>query len=185
MRKMFCAMVNQYLPEHSKFDLNNEEMFNNSLLKIFEERIISFFQFYKFKPESSQKIVKIYTYDSLLLNQYFKQSKNFKMQYLSKSIKFNPKFKMLFGYSHPSVDLIQLIFNGKELEIMLDLNKIFTQTLYTCITKEISNNISIENPYLHVRHTSLNNISHMTTSKHRKTNPYLYAKGEEKCLHTL
>lgn len=180
MRKMFCTMVNQYLPEHSKFDLKNEEMFNNSLLKIFEEKIISYFQFYKFKPESSQRVVKIYTYDSLLLNQYFKQSKNFKMQYLTESVKFNPKFKMLFGYSHPSIDLIQLIFNGKELEIMLDLNKIFTQTLYSCIRKEISYSISRGNPYLNMlqnstktklyKHTSLNNITH---------------KGEEKCLHTL
>ncbi|MBL1244538.1 MAG: hypothetical protein COA39_009155 [Sulfurimonas sp.] len=136
-RKMFCTMINQYLSTQSQFDLKNEQLFAHSLLGIFEEKILSFFPFYKFEPQKSQKIVSIYKEDSLLFNQYFKQSKHPKMRYLAKSIHFNPEFKMLLGYSHPCIDLIQLIFNGKEIEMMLDLNSIFIKAVSSRINKKI------------------------------------------------
>ncbi len=149
-RKMFCTMINQYLSTQSQFDLTKEKLFENSLLGIFEEKILSFFPFYKFRPQKSQKIVAIYKEDSLLFNQYFKQSKHPKMQYLTKNIHFNPDFNMLFGYSHPCVDLIQLIFNGKDIEMMLDLNEIFTRTVYSRIKKEINKTVSLDSPYIHI-----------------------------------
>ncbi len=149
-RRMFCTMINEYLSTQSKFDLKNERIFKHSLLNIFEEKILSFFPFYRFKPEKSQKIVKILTFDSLLFNQYFKQSKHPKMQYLTRKIYFNSAFKMLLGYSHPCVDLIQLIFNGKEVEMMLDLNEIFKRTVYSRIKKEINKRVTIDNEYIHI-----------------------------------
>ncbi|HIE35008.1 MAG TPA: hypothetical protein EYP79_02270 [Campylobacterales bacterium] len=149
-RKMFCTMINQYLSAQSQFNLNDEKLFEKSLLHIFEAKILSFFQFDKFKPQKSQPIVKIFTYDSLLINQYFKQSTHPKMQYFSKNIHFNPKFKMLFGYVHPTTDLIQLIFNGKEVEMMLDLNEIFTRTVYSRIKKEIGKSVTLDDQFIHI-----------------------------------
>lgn len=149
-RKMFCTMINRYLSTQSQIDLKKEKLFDNSLLHIFEERILSFFQFDKLKPEKSKPIVKVYKYDSLLFNQYFKQSRHPKMQYLTRNIHFDPEFKMLFGYEHPCVDLIQLIFNGKEVEMMLDLNEIFTRTVYSRISKEINKSVRLDNEYIHI-----------------------------------
>lgn len=149
-RKMFCIMINQYLSNQSQFNLKNSHIFKNNLLDIFEDRIMSFFQFYRFKQEKSQKITHIYTYESLLFNQYFKQSKNKKMSYLTKGIHFDPEFKMLFGYAHPVVDLIQLIFNGKEVEMMLDLNEIFSRTIYNRIKKEENKIVTLNTPYIHI-----------------------------------
>lgn len=137
-RKMFCTMINQYLCTQSQFNLSSSQLFDNTLLAIFEEKILSFFPFYKFKPQKTQRIVHIYKEDSLLINQYFKQSCHPKMRYLTKDIYFNPEFKMLLGYSHPSVDLIQLIFNGKEIEMMLDLKTLFVKNISGRITKEIN-----------------------------------------------
>ncbi len=142
-RRMFCTMINQYLSVQSQLNLNNNYIFKNSLLYIFEDKIMSFFQFYKFRPEKAQKIVKIYKKDSLLFQQYFKQSKNIKMRYMSKDSLLNSDFKMLLGYAHPVIDLIQLIFNGKELEMMLDLNEIFTRTIYNRIKQEINKTIRL------------------------------------------
>ncbi|MEA2098612.1 MAG: hypothetical protein U9P72_00610 [Campylobacterota bacterium] len=149
-RKMFCTMINQYLSKKSKFDLKKTTLFNSSLLQIFEDKIISFFQFYKLKPEYPQKITRIYIEESLLFNQYFKQSKHPKMRYLTRGIKFNPDFKMLLGYSHPSIDLIQLIFNGKEIEMMLDLNEVFARTVYNRIKKEKDKKVTLDSPYIHI-----------------------------------
>ncbi len=149
-RKMFCTMINQYLSTASQFNLNNSHIFKSDLLNMFEDKIMSFFQFYKFRPEKTQKIVHIYKEDSMLINQYFKQSQNHKMRYMTKSIHFNPEFRMLFGYSHPAIDLIQLIFNGKEVEMMLDLNEIFTRTVFNRIKKEDSKTVTLNSPYIHI-----------------------------------
>ncbi|MFT5661833.1 MAG: hypothetical protein ACI9TV_002480 [Sulfurimonas sp.] len=170
-RRMFCTMINQYLSRHAQLNLNNNHIYKNSLLHIFEDKIMSFFQFYKFRPERSQKIVKIYLEDSLLFNQYFKQSQNFKMRYMSKSIYFNSEFKMLLGYIHPVNDLIQLIFNAKETEMMLDLNEIFTRTIYNRIKQEINKTLTLDSPYIHI------NQHGVTTRLHQKwinLNPLIY-----------
>lgn len=149
-RKMFCTMINQYLCEEARFSLRNAHLFNNNLLHIFENKIESFFQIYKLRPEKSQKIVHLYSYDSVLFSQYFKQSKNQKMKYLTKNMHFKSNFKMLLGYTHPASDLIQLIFNGKEVEMMLDLNEIFTQTVYRRIKQEINKTVTLDAPYIHI-----------------------------------
>ncbi len=149
-RRMFCTMINQYLSAQSQLNLNNNHVFKNTLLYIFEDKIMSFFQFYKFRPEKPQKVIKIYKQDSLLFQQYFKQSKSFKMKYMSKNTYFNSEFKILLGYAHPVIDLIQLIFNGKELEMMLDLNEIFTRTIYKRIKQEINKTVTLESPYIHI-----------------------------------
>lgn len=194
-RKMLCSMVNHYLSIQSQFYLNNENIFKNSLLDIFEDKIMSFFQFYRFKPESSQAVVKIYTFDSILFNQYFKQSGNFKMQYLSKSMQFNPDFKMLFGYSHPCVDLIQLIFNGKEIEMMLDLNSIFTKTIYSRMKQEISTKPKPESSYIHISQDGVKTKLHKQMNKKSLTKhqlsqesemlAYSSKKGKDGCQHIL
>ncbi len=159
-RKMFCTMINQYLSTSSKFNLKNEHTFEKSLLNIFEDKIMSFFQFYRFKPEYSQKITQIYIQESLLFNQYFKQSQNNKMRFLSKSVYFNHEFKMLLGYSHPVVDLIQLIFNGKEIEMMLDLNEVFTRTVYNRIKKEKDKKVTLDTPYIHITQAGIKTRLH-------------------------
>lgn len=150
-RKMFCMMINQYLSTSSQFNIKNSHIFENNLLNIFEDKIMSFFQFYKFRVEKAQKIVYIYKEDSLLINQYFKQSTNKKMRYMTKGVHFNPKFSMLFGYLHPVADLIQLIFNGKEVEMMLDLNEIFTRTVFNRIKKEENKKVTLNQPYIHIK----------------------------------
>ena len=149
-RKMFCTMINQYLSSSSKFNIKNKNTFENSLLHIFEDKIMSFFQFYKLRPEQPRKITQIYIQESLLLNQFFKQSQNHKMRFFAKNVKFDTEFKMLLGYRHPVVDLIQLIFNGQEIEMMLDLNEIFTRTVYNRIKKEKDKTVTLNSPYIHI-----------------------------------
>ena len=149
-RKMFCTMINQYLSQESKLNLKNKHIYKYDLLNIFEDKILSFFQFYKLRPEKTQKIQKIYTYDSLVFNQYFKQSKNKKMRYLSSKVCFMQNFKLSPKYEHPAMDIVELIFNGKEVEMMLDLNEIFTRTVYNRIKKEKDKKVSLDIPYIHI-----------------------------------
>lgn len=149
-RRMFCTMINHYLSKQAQFNVDNNHLYENTLLHIFEDKILSFFPYYKFQPNKPQRIVKIYKEDSLLFNQYFKQSQNLKMKYMSRDIYFKANFKMLLGYKHPANDLIQLIFNGKEVEMMLDLNEIFTRTIYNRIKQEVNKTVTLDSPYIHI-----------------------------------
>ncbi|WP_428738811.1 hypothetical protein [Sulfurimonas sp.] len=149
-RKMFCTLINQYLSKHSQFDLNKTDQFNYSLLEIFEQRIVGLFQFHRWRPESPQKVLKIYHKESLLFQQYFKQSKVHKMRYLSRGSLFDSEFQLLVGYEHPAAELIQLIFNGKEISMMLDLDALFTQTVYQRIKREKDKKVTLDAPYIHI-----------------------------------
>ncbi len=149
-RKMFCTMINKFLCKEAQFSLKKKVLFENNLLYMFENNIESFFQIYKLRPEKAQRVVCIYTHDSILFNNYFKQSKNPKMNYLSKNIDAKANFKVLFGYSHPVAHLIQLIFDGKKIELMLDLDDVFTQTIYRRIKKEENKKVTLDAPYIHI-----------------------------------
>lgn len=159
-RKMFCTMINEFLCKEAQFSLKKAHLFENNLLYMFENKIESFFQINKLKPEKSQRVVRIYTHDSILFNNYFKQSKNLKMKYLAKNIDAKPNFKILLGYSHPVSDLIQLIFNGKEIEMMLDLNEIFTKTVYRRIRKEKNKTVTLDSPYIHINQNGVRTRLH-------------------------
>ena len=80
------------------------------------------------------------------------------MRYMTKLIYCNPDFKMLYGYSHPSTNLIQLIFNGKDIEMMLDLNEMFTRTVFNRIKKEDNKIVTLDTPYIHIS-------QHQTTTR--------------------
>jgi len=62
---------------------------------------------------------------------------------------------MLLGYSHPATDLIQLIFNGKDIEMMLDLNEIFTRTIYNRIKKEENKLVALQSPYINITQNNI------------------------------
>ncbi|WP_324172924.1 hypothetical protein [Sulfurimonas sp.] len=149
-RKMFCTMINEFLCKEAQFSLKKALLFENNLLSMFDNKIESFFQINKLKPEKSQKIVRIYAHDSILFNNYFKHSKNLKMKYFAKHTHCKSDFHAFFNYAHPASDLIQLIFNGKEIEMMLDLNEIFTKTIYRRIKQEKNKTVSLDAPYIHI-----------------------------------
>ena len=98
----------------------------------------------------TQRIVYIYTHESLLFHQFFRRSRDAKVQYMTKGVFFNPEFRMLLGYAHPAAELIQLMFNGKEVRMMLDLNILFTQTVYHRIKCEADKKVTLDAPYIHI-----------------------------------
>ncbi|MEA2110784.1 MAG: hypothetical protein U9P71_01920 [Campylobacterota bacterium] len=159
-RKMFFTLINSYLGEDAKIPLQNRHLFKKDLFSIFIDKIQSYFQFYKFRPEKPQKIVRIYTHESLLFHQFFKQCKDAKARYITKNYLFNSNFEKLLGYSHPAAELIQLIFNGKEVKMMLELNKVFTHTVYERIKREANKKITLDMPYIHINQDGITTRLH-------------------------
>lgn len=131
---LFCQILNIYLNSEEQIRLKQHELDSLGLLTIFVDKIFSFFQCYKMRPEQTQKITKIYAYESLLFQQFFKQSLHPKARYLTRSTLFKQDFRVRIGYQHSAAKLISLLFDGKEVQLMHNPYNSYTQGPYRCQT---------------------------------------------------
>ncbi|MEA3522791.1 MAG: hypothetical protein U9R50_07430 [Campylobacterota bacterium] len=149
-RRMFFAMINEYLHKDVRIPLDNAKLFENTILNIFLSKILSNFQIYRLRPERSQRVVKVFPYESQLFQQFFKQCTRPKARYLARNWEFDQDFRVLMGFTHPIADLISMLFNGKEVSMMLDLDALFAQTIYKRIKKEPGKQVHLNTPYIHI-----------------------------------
>lgn len=149
-RRMFFALINDSLSSAARIPLEDTELFRLSLHAIFKEKIFSFFQMYRLRPERAQRIVRIYAAESLLFNQFFKQERDAKSQSLTQRVLFDPGFSIMAGYAHPAAQLIQVIFDGRNVGLTLDLNRLFAQTVYRRIKREPGMTVTLDAPYIHI-----------------------------------
>ena len=149
-RRMFFALINDSLCPAARIPLEAPELFRLSLHAIFKEKIFSFFQMHRLRPERTQRIVRIYAAESLLFNQFFKQERDAKSQALTQRVLFDPGFSMLAGYAHPAAQLIEVIFDGRNVGLTLDLNRLFAQTVYRRIKPEAGTTVTLDLPYIHI-----------------------------------
>jgi len=146
-RRMFICMLNEVLPAEVRI-YNND--CKKNLKQIFMQKIFSFFQVHNLTPHHPSKVVRFYLKDSALFQQFFKHNANALGQYLAKDWEFDQSFQMQKDYEHPVSSLIELIFNGKETQMMLDLNALFTKTVYKRIKPSNDIKVSLDMPYIHI-----------------------------------
>lgn len=149
-RRMFFTLINESLSSAAKFSLEKEGLFRHTLHAIFKERICSFFQMHRLRPERAQRIKCIYACESQLFNQFFKQERDGKSRYMTRQVRFNPNFVMLTGYRHPVAELITMIFDGRNVGLTLDLDRLFTQTVFRRIKRENGKKVTLDTPYIHI-----------------------------------
>jgi len=149
-RRMLCIMLNQFLSPQAQICLDDKKLFSEDILSIFIAKIESFFPLYKLRPQKSQKLIQLYSKETILFHQFSKMSKNVKLNYLSRSYIYDATYKMPQGFTHPAAELISLIFNGKEIMMMADLDLLFTQTVYKRIRREKDKKVSLDLPYIQI-----------------------------------
>lgn len=154
-RKMLFTMLNEFLSPQAKICTKDNTLFKEDVLTIFTQKIESFFPLYMLRPQKSMRVKKIYLQESLLFNQFFKLSNKKKFLYLSKNNPFIANFKPKKEYKHPAAQLISMIFNGKDIEMMMDLDMLFTQTVYKRIPREGDKKVTLEPPYIHINQNGI------------------------------
>lgn len=154
-RKMFFTMINEFLSPKARICTKDANVFDADILSIFIGKIESFFPIYKLRPQSAQKVRKIYAEESLLFHQFFKVSSLEKFRYLSDKHVFWSRFKPKKEYKHPAAQLMAMIFNGKEIEMMMDLDMVFAQTVYKRIPREGDKKITLDYPYIHINQNGI------------------------------
>lgn len=149
-RKMFICMLNEFLDDKAQIKVHKSTFYKLDLRYIFTDKILSFFQAYKLRPEQAKPGTRFYTKDSTLFNQFLKQINHPKANFLASRWEFDKKFEIKQAYVHPASSLIELIFNGTEVEMMLDLNELFTQTVFKRIKASQDSTVSLDMPYIHI-----------------------------------
>lgn len=150
-RRMFLTMLNAKLSKKARFDVGNTAQFRHDLLEIFTQKIFSFFPIYRLRPQTQQRIVKIFREESLLFTQFFKQHRHPKARYFTRDNRFDPHFRVGGRSIHPAAELIAMIFNGKEIELMLGLDGLFAELVYQRMKDKNQNStVTLDAPYIHV-----------------------------------
>lgn len=150
-RQMFLTMLNAKLSKKARFDVRDTVQFHHNLLEIFAQKVFSFFPMYRLRPQAQQRIVRILKEESLLFTQFFKQHRHPKARYFTRGNRFDPHFRAKQHYDHPAAELITMIFNGKEVELMLDLDVLFTEVVYNRMKDNDQNStVTLDVPYIHV-----------------------------------
>jgi hypothetical protein len=149
-RRMFIAMLNEQLSEAARFDLSNPAPFGQSLLELFNEKILSFFPCHRLRPERPQRVVRIHAHESQLFGAFFNYCSHPRARWLAERTPHRESFRMLLGYAHPAAELIQLIFDGRQIRLTLDLDTLFTHTVFRRIKREPSKTITLDMPYIHI-----------------------------------
>jgi hypothetical protein len=149
-RRLFFSLINEYLDPSLQISLRDSKLFENDILNIFINKILSQFQIHRLRPERAQRVVKIFHYENALFNQFFKQCIHPKARYLARDWEFDQNFSMLAGYNHPVAKLIVMLFDGKDVNLMLDLDLLFTETVYRRIKQEVGKTVQLDAPYIHI-----------------------------------
>jgi hypothetical protein len=148
-RKMFYAMLNMKLSKEAKIPLDNCSDFNKDIRFIAVEKIMSFFQCYKLRPETTKPPLKLLVNESIEFNNFFRNFGSPFALFLSRQeITITKKFTTR-DTRHPALELMSLLFAKKE-GVLLDLNEMFTQTVFRRIKPGAGSVVSMENGYIHI-----------------------------------
>ncbi|MBN2896812.1 MAG: hypothetical protein JXK05_13070 [Campylobacterales bacterium] len=149
-RRMFFAMFNDFLPPSMQIPLKDRTLFRKDIRTILHERIMGGFVLKVPRIERAQRVVCIYAAETPLLMQYFKQCTTPRERYLARDWEFEREFSVLTGYAHPAAEVVALMFDGREVALMCDLDTLFAQTVYRRIPRQKNTKVSFDAPYIHV-----------------------------------
>jgi hypothetical protein len=181
-RKMLMAMLNESLPAAARFSTTDSGQYRQTVPEIFNARILSFFQCHRLRPERPQRVVRIYTHESLLFGRFFRRCTHPRARYFARNTVREESFQMLIGYAHPAAQLIALIFDGSDIRMMLDLDTLFTQTVFRRIRREPSKKITLDMPYIHI---DQNGVKTRLYPRWKQVNPCRLEQRREDIEHGL
>ncbi len=159
-RRLFFEMINELIDPSMRIDLRQSRTFEKSLFTIFTDKIFSTFQLNALRSEQSRPVTRIYAAESLLFGAFFKQCTRPKARYLARNWELDRPFFPKASYEHPAAQMINMIFDGKAIGMMLDLDHIFTQTVYRRIKTEPGKTVQLDMPYIHINENGVRTRLH-------------------------
>lgn len=145
-RKMFFAMLNMRLGLEAQITVGDCRNFDRDIRSIAIDKILSFFQCYRLRPEEAKAPVRILLNESILFDRFFndikaplkRQTSYFKGVGVDKG-----------AVCHPAFQLINILFLDTG-GALLDLDEMFAYTVFKRIKPSETAVVSMENGHIHI-----------------------------------
>ena len=148
-RKMFLSMLNTMLPKEAHFNLSRCKKVKQDVYTLLRDKVMSFLPMHRLRPETSQPIVSILIYESGVINRFLQRIDTPLGDYLSsrgyKGIVYSTS-----GFDHPAAALASLMIHGGKIEMMLDLDELFTQTVFKRIKPQEGTIVTRNESFIHI-----------------------------------
>lgn len=125
LRKRFIVWLNTMLDPSVHVPESDGILYDRNLFHILTDTILTHIMPEFCRTHSVHRVRRWYPYDSPLINQFLKQSRHPRAQYLSRTWRFDPDFSMRIGYQNAAARFISMIFNGKEIAFSNNLDTLF------------------------------------------------------------
>lgn len=148
-RKMFLSMLSTTLPPEARFEFSRCDKLHHDLYTILSDKIYSFLPFHRLKPEISRPATTLLITESMAINRFLSLSHSPKGNFLSRNALTidEPPTSLL---RHPAALLASLMVNNGRLEMLMDLDDLFIQTVFNRIKPQEGSHITRDNHYIHI-----------------------------------
>ncbi|MDD3596535.1 hypothetical protein [Sulfuricurvum sp.] len=174
-RKMFLSMLNSLLPLEAQFEFSKRTKVNQDVFTLLKERVLSFLPMYRLRPEVSRPVTTILIHESGVINRFLALCDSPKDTFLSHCGYMHVNASMA-GFSHPAAVIASLMVRNNRIEMLLDLDDLFTQTVFSRIKPQEGTRLSRDKHFIHIsengRLTRLHprwKRVHPETLSHRRT----------------
>lgn len=148
-RKMFLSMLNTMLPKEAHFNLSRCKKVKQDVYTLLRDKVMSFLPMHRLRPETTQPVVTILIHESGVINRFLQRIDTPLGDYLS-SRGYKGILYSTSGFDNPAAALAVLMMHGGKIEMMLDLNELFTQTVFKRIKPQEGSVVTRDESFIHI-----------------------------------
>ena len=148
-RKMFLSMLNAMLPVQAHFEFSRCSKVKDDVYTLLQEKVMSFLPIHRLRPESSRPVTTILIRDSGVINRFLSLSGTPKGAFLSRN-GWDRLSSSVTGYDHPSAVIASLMIQNNHIGMMMDLDELFTQTVFKRIKPQEGSVIRRDEQFIHI-----------------------------------
>lgn len=148
-RKMFLSMLNTLLPAETRFRFSRCAKIRDDIYTILQDQVMAFLPFHRLRPEVRRPITTILIRESSAINRFLALSGTPRAQLLSAS-GYAEFLENTTGITHPAALIASLMVQENRLEMLMDLDELFAQTIFSRIKPQEGSTVSRDKNVIHI-----------------------------------
>lgn len=149
-RKMFLSMLGNILPEEVAFSTNRCTKISQDIYTLLQAKVLSFLPLYRLRPEVAHPVRTILIEESGIINRFLALIDTPLGRYLSINGFKSASPLSTKTFRHPSAALAALMIRDEKIEMMLDLDELFTQTVFKRIKPQEGSVVTRSETFIHI-----------------------------------
>ena len=149
-RKMFLSMLNAVLPQEAQFEFSRCSKIKEDVYTLLQEKVMSFLPMHRLRPEVTRPVRTILIEESGIINRFLTLIDTPVGRYLSINGFETASPLSSKTFRHPSAALASLMIGDEKIEMMLDLDELFTQTVFKRIKPQEGSVVTRSESFIHI-----------------------------------